>query len=111
MLPQHGHERVGIKGKQEQNSAIPHAVLMLTQKSLPASGGRANTRSWRFDGLTPCISWRERGERSLAEGLAAAYAQWKHIKELKVRLYPDGLSGLEGVYQCLQLNLDKIRYI
>ncbi len=62
-------------------------------------------------GLTACISWQEKHEGLLAECLAAAYAQWKAQKRAEVPLSPNRLSRLEGVHQCLQLNLDKIENI
>ncbi len=66
----------GIKGNQEQNSAIPHCVdahakVLARNRGAQTAGPGA---------LTPFISCRERDKRSLAESLAAVYAQWKAQK-------------------------------
>jgi hypothetical protein len=50
------------------------------------------------------MSWRDKDEKSLDESLAAAYAQFKAQKELKLPLSSDRLSRLEGIQKCLQLN-------
>ncbi len=66
----------GIKGNQEQNSAIPHCVD--AHAKVVARNRGAHTAG--PGGLTPCISWQVRDKRSLAESLAAVYAQCKAQK-------------------------------
>ncbi len=86
---------VGIEGKQEQNLAIPHCV--------DAHAKVLASIRWAHK-YQVCTSWRERDEKSLAENLAAAYAQWKAQKRAES-------APLSVCPQCLQLNLDEFRYI
>jgi hypothetical protein len=97
-----------MKGKQKQNSAIPHGVN--AQAKVLAGIRWAH----EYQVLAICLPVSLVGKRMREYALKAwqlLMPNRKHRKELKLPLSPDRLSRLEGVHQGLQLNLGKIRYI